>query len=461
MKPTTVTSFFLGSSRMRTAAITLVTFALGAAFGVFFLNGRDIVQGQAPQAGAGGGFKAVPNAVGSQDVTGPYEVVKGWPKDVSTLPGNEKWTYGAGESVFAESPNHVFGLFRGELPNIKPPRAVLLPQLGPNISFPVSGLWRDATTASLPGVGGTDQDTRKWLTAWEGKDADIGIKGPPYRTLGVDANWENCIVVYDANGNIIETWKQWDKILRRPHSIYISPYDPQKRVWVVDDNMQAIYIFTHDGKQLLQTIGTPEQEGADATHFNRPTYIDWLPDGTFFVSDGYTGTRVAKFDKNGKFIMQWGIKGTPPNEKRPGYMNNVHGVAVDPVNRHVFVNDRNNHRIQVFDENGKYLSEWHIDAEPSSLHLLYIGTDRNVWTFDRTTNKMVKYDQQGHLLYAWGAMGTFAGGLWGVHGMSVDQQGNLYVAEVDSGRVQKFRPKPGANPAYLVAKPVKPVWAAN
>ena len=324
-----------------------------------------------------------------------------------------------------------------------------------------SGLWRDATTASLPGVGGTDQDTRKWLTAWEGKDADIGIKGPPYRTLGVDANWENCIVVYDANGNIIETWKQWDKILRRPHSIYISPYDPQKRVWVVDDNMQAIYIFTHDGKQLLQTIGTPEQEGADATHFNRPTYIDWLPDGTFFVSDGYTGTRVAKFDKNGKFLMQWGIKGTPPNEKRPGYMNNVHGVAVDPVNRHVFVNDRNNHRIQVFDENGKYLSEWHIDADPSSLHLLYIGTDRNVWTFDRTTNKMVKYDQQGHLLYAWGAMGTFAGGLWGVHGMSVDQQGNLYVAEVDSGRVQKFRPKPGANPAYLVAKPVKPVWATN
>jgi sugar lactone lactonase YvrE len=58
-------------------------------------------------------------------------------------------------------------------------------------------------------------------------------------------------------------------------------------------------------------------------------------------------------------------------------------------------------------------------------------------------------------------MGTFAGGLWGVHGMSVDQQGNLYVAEVDSGRVQKFRPKPGANPAYLVAKPVKPVWATN
>ena len=115
----------------------------------------------------------------------------------------------------------------------------------------------------------------------------------------------------DGSGKIIETWKQWDKLFRRPHSIYISPYDPEKNVWVVDDNMQAIYIFTHDGSKLLQTIGTPEVAGADATHFNRPTYLDWLPDGTFFVSDGYTGTRVAKFDKNGKFLMEWGTKGGP------------------------------------------------------------------------------------------------------------------------------------------------------
>ena len=138
-----------------------------------------------------------------------------------------------------------------------------------------------------------------------------GNQGSALSQLGVDAKWENCLVVVDGDGNIIETWKQWDKLFRRPHSVYISPYDPDKNVWVVDDNMQVIYRFTHDGKQLLQTIGTPEHEGADATHFNRPTYLDWLPDGTFFVSDGYTGTRVAKFDKDGKFLMDWGIKGGP------------------------------------------------------------------------------------------------------------------------------------------------------
>ena len=359
--------------------------------------------------------------------------------------------------MFAESPNRIFMLFRGELPKMDAPRATLLPQVGPSISFPVAGLWRDATQASLPGTGGTDQDTRKWLTAWEGKDDVLGIKGPPYRQLGVDAKWEHCIVVADANGNIIETWTQWDKILRRPHSVYISPYDPEKHVWVVDDNMQVIYKFTNDGKKLVQTIGTPEKEGADATHFNRPTFMDWLPDGTFFVSDGYTGTRVAKFDKDGKFLMDWGIKGNPPNETRPGYMNNVHGVAVDPTSRRVFVNDRNNHRVQVFDENGKFLHAWRIDADPSSLHLLYIGADRNIWTFDRSTHKLLNTIRKV-ICSTRGARSACSRALWGVHGMSVDQEGNLYVAEVDSGRVQKFRPRKGANPDYLVSKPVARVW---
>jgi len=98
------------------------------------------------------------------------------------------------------------------------------------------------------------------------------------------------------------------------------------------------------------------------------------------------------------------------------------------------------------------------DHDPSSLHLLYIESGRTIWTYDRTTNKMVEWDLQGHLLYSWGSLGDFPGGLWGVHGMSVDQRGNLYVAEFDSGRVQKFRPKAGANPAFLVAKPVYSAW---
>src|SRR5260370_4815293 len=323
---------------MKKIGLMFLMLAIGVAVGIRSSGSVSPVEGQAKP---GTGCDAVPGAVGGQDLSGAYDVVKNWPKDVSTLPGNEKWTYGAGESVFAESPNRIYALYRGEIPKMAPPKAMLLPQAGPSITFPVAGFCRDATVASLPGTGGTDQDTRECLTSWEGKAPDLGIKGPPYRELEKYAKWENCLVVYDGSGNIIETWKQWDKLFRRPHSVYISPYDPQKNVWIVDDNMQTIYRFTHDGKELLQTIGTPEIPGEDANHFNRPTYLDCLPHGTFFLSDGYTRTRVAKFDKSCKFLMQSVTKSGPrggrhktPLETRPRYFTNVHHLPTDPNPRH-------------------------------------------------------------------------------------------------------------------------------
>jgi len=421
----------------------LIALVVAAAAVVLVVGHRPpVVQAQAtPMSHA-----IFPDQKGGQDMFGAYEIVKGWPKDISTVPGNEKWTYGAGQGVYAESPNRVFMLFRGELPNIKRPPTKLLPEDGPSIQFPIGRLpWRDATVSALPGAGGTGQDPDDGPKLWKG-------------TVGVDAKWENCIVVADANGNIIERWTQWDKILKRPHYVTINPYDPEKHVWILDDHMHAIYKFTHDGKTLVQTIGTPTVKGADGTHFNRPTYMAWLPDSTMFVADGYNGTRVAKFDKDGKFIKDWGMKGSNNHDTRPYYFNNVHGIAVDPVTRRVFVNDRGNHRVQVFDEDGKFLYDWSFGDEPSDIHLIYIGADRTLWAFDRGTSKMLKYDLDGHFLYSWGTWGDFAGGFWGVHGFSVDQDGNFYVAEVDSGRAQKFRPRPGANPAYLVSKPVYSAW---
>ena len=89
-------------------------------------------------------FAAVPGAPGGQDMFGAYDVVPNWPKPLSALPGNEKWTWGAGQSVFAESPNRVFILERGELPNIERPKTIKLTQLGPSIEFPIGRLpWRD------------------------------------------------------------------------------------------------------------------------------------------------------------------------------------------------------------------------------------------------------------------------------------------------------------------------------
>jgi peptidylamidoglycolate lyase len=388
-------------------------------------------------------FAAMPGEVGGQDVFGPYDVAAAWPKNISTVPGNEMWTWGAGQSVFAESPDRVFLLHRGQLPNIKRPEGKVYPEAGPAISFPVAQLpWRNASVgprSALPG-------------ALDGGDKDRGMPG-------VDHLWQNILVVANRNGDIVERWTQWDATFRRPHAVFISPYDAEKHVWVVDDYRQAIFKFTNDGKQLVMTLGEPNVAGNDDRHFSRPTFIAWLPDGSMFVADGYTNTRVVKFDADGKYVTSWGQPGNPPNETRPGYFNNVHGIATDPETNQVFVNDRENRRIQVFDRDGGFLRAWSIGPAPvADIHLIYIGADRVLWAADRGTSKIIGYDLDGRLLYTWGTFGDFPGGMWGVHGMNVDQEGNFYVAEVGNGRVQKYTPRQGARPELLVGRPVYAAW---
>ena len=320
---------------MRRIALAVIVIAAAFLSG-FLLAGRQAAVLGQNQPGAG--FAAVLGPTGGQDLTGPYDVVASWPKPLSQLPGHEKWTWGAVQSIFAESPDRVFIVQRGELPLLNRPRPFATPDVGPSLSFPVGEVpFRNASqgmVASPPGAGGPGQDPLDPAEAWKGR-------------MGIDARWEHCIVVVNANGDIVEQWTQWDAMLKRPHAIYINPYDPEKHVWLVDDHNQAIFEFTHDGKEIVKTIGTVGVAGADDKHFNRPTFLAWLPDSTMFVSDGYNGNRVVKFDKDGKFLVAWGEEGTPPNEKRPGYFNTVHGVAVDPQTRRVFVSDRSNHRIQV------------------------------------------------------------------------------------------------------------------
>jgi peptidylamidoglycolate lyase len=144
----------------------------------------------------------------------------------------------------------------------------------------------------------------------------------------------------------------------------------------------------------------------------------------------------------------------PGQESRPGYFNNVHGIAVDPQTRRVFVNDRANSRVQVFDENGTFLDHWGYGPRPpSDVHNFIITSDRYLWAADRGTSKILKYSLDGTFLYSFGTFGVFPGGMWGVHGMSTDRDGNFYVAEVDTGRVQKYRPRPGAKREFLLGAP--------
>lgn len=430
--------------------VTVVTTAVVVA-AIFFLFGNKLLSVRGDDAPVATSA-AVPGEIGGQDTYGPYEVVADWPKPLSSMPGHDpKWSWGSAEGIFAESPNRIYLFQRGELPVLQRPKNTPVPQFGPSLSFPVNEVpFRNASqgpVAALPGEGGdSTRYTEGPVEGWLGK-------------IGVDARWKNCLLVVNANGDVIEAWTQWDSLFRRPHSIYINPFDATKAVWAVDDARHAIFKFSHDGKELLQTLGTPNVSGSDATHFNRPTFLAWLPDSTMFVADGYANTRVAKFDKNGKFLMDWGKKGVSGKETRPGYFNSVHGIAADPVTHRIYVNDRANRRIQVFDENGKFLNMWSTGpAGATMIYTVYMPADRSLWATDARTSKVIKYDREGHFLYSWGTLGLFPGSLFGPHSITTDTDGNLYTAEVSNGKFQKFRPRPGARPEFLVGKPVRSAW---
>jgi len=375
---------------------------------------------------AAAGSSQVVQERGGQEEFGPYELVENWPQplpDGSDGVKHEGWTWGSVGAVYAETPDRIWIAQRGELP---------LPE-GAKPWTPYGALTPARTaTGNDDGLGATCQTEAK---------------------RGWQRRYHHVLFVVDRNGKMVQSWPQHDKLFemtcgRGPHKIKMSPYDPEKHVWVIDDQLHVIYKFTYEGKLAL-TLGTKGKRGRDrGVLFDRPTDIDWLPDGTFFISDGYGGTRVAKFDKDGKFLMDWG--GPPKNPQNPGpnEFNTVHSIQISK-DRRLFVVDRAHRRIQVFDENGKFLDMWSTGVR-SLPYAHIISTDQYLWIADGGTNRIVKYDLSGHYQYGWGAPGGLVGQFNGPHSITVDQEGNLYLAEVFNGRVQKFRPKRGADPTKLV-----------
>jgi peptidylamidoglycolate lyase len=251
------------------------------------------------------------------------------------------------------------------------------------------------------------------------------------------------IIVLDENGNVTEDWKQWDNLFGYGHAIRLNPYDPA-HLWIVTRDVQQVHEFTRDGKQLVMTLGWElRHPGNDERHFNMPSDIAFLPDGSFFVSDGYENSRIVKFDKNGKYQFAWGTFGSGPGEfKVP------HGVAVDGQRR-VYVADRDNARIQIFDEHGHYITEWR--NIHGVAHVL-ATKDGAVWVMTLQSRRMLKFDLTGKLLTSWGVDNAPPGNFAGGHQFSVDPAGNLYVANYRQG-VLKFVPKPGADKSRLIGQP--------
>jgi hypothetical protein len=339
----------------------------------------------------------------------PYDIVRGWQQPFSE-PG---FAFGGNSGVFAESPDRIFIAQRGEfrVPTPIPPE--------------------------FAGFAGSIK-----MNVLNAVDRRV---------------WKNCLYTLDANGRTKERWTQWDHLCEGstgpgPHRLRISPYDRDRRVWVINETFHTIYVFSNDGKQLLKTLGEKNVPGSDATHFARPQDVAFLPDGRILIADGLDNHRVMILDRDMNYLGEFGGPG-----KGPGQFSGVHAIAVGPDGL-IFALDRSGGRINVFRATPDPKKVEFVDAFPGfSLPLDIIVNDDSLWITDLKPLRFVKLDFKGNWLYTWLVPSDLPDGYLEVHAFSVDSAGNLYGGDNQYGRTQKFVPKPGADPKQLIRAP----WRAR
>jgi len=259
------------------------------------------------------------------------------------------------------------------------------------------------------------------------------------------------VFIFNNEGNFIETIGE-DSIFDRPHGAYI---DSDDSLYLTDDDGHVVRKFSSSGKLLL-TLGTgkPSDTGCinkdyrtikrGGLPFNYPTNIAISSIGDIFVSDGYGNARIHRFSPDGELILSWGEPGN-----KPGQFNLPHDIAISKDGR-VYVADRENSRIQVFDQKGNFITQWTDFNRPCGLH---IDKGNNVYVAelgkrvgrsdldykggwpdfpsDVLWSRLSIYDLNGKLITRWGeADFSLPGSFFAAHCVCTDSKGNLYVGEV-------------------------------
>lgn len=245
----------------------------------------------------------------------------------------------------------------------------------------------------------------------------------------------NTVIMLDHNtGELLAGWGSTQ--FKMPHGLTVDQND---NIWLTDVELQQIFKFSHDG-QLLMTLGEKDVAGMDSLHFDQPTDVDVAPDGSFYVTDGYGNSRVVKFTADGKYIKEWGTKGS-----QEGQFNLPHAVDVDQAGN-VYVADRENQRVQEFDGNGSFLKLW---ANPSfgSIQSMAVSPSGNTiyatdykWKEDETPigsdiiiidaksgqfSKIKNSDDPSALASRY-------------HDIAVDKDGNLFAVDIIRKRIVRF-----------------------
>ncbi|MHC4680688.1 MAG: peptidyl-alpha-hydroxyglycine alpha-amidating lyase family protein [Planctomycetota bacterium] len=256
------------------------------------------------------------------------------------------------------------------------------------------------------------------------------------------------VQVYRTDGKFVRAWDMKD--FAGAHFIRIGPAGD---VWTANIESHTVRKYSPEG-ELLLTLGEPGRAGAERGHFDKPTDMAVLPSGEIFVSDGYGNRRIVHFDANGNYINEWGAEGDGP-----GQFALPHSIVADSRGR-LYVADRENARIQVFDSKGKLLAVWANRITPWGL---WLTKGQELWVCgsscvrDAGTNQwnvlpppdqlLMKLNLAGEVLLRVPLPKTTAppgkqGELDWVHGIALDTKGNLYLGDIQGSRAQKFLLKP-------------------
>ncbi len=229
------------------------------------------------------------------------------------------------------------------------------------------------------------------------------------------------LTIWDTDGNFVSSWGEGT--FGDPHQVFIGPDD---HVWITDDLQHVVTRYTPAGEAVL-TLGTRGRPKAAFVRlpFNMPAGVGLGPGGEVFVADGYGNFLVHKFSPAGELLRTWGQQGTGPGE-----FGTVHNLAVDQDGR-VYVCDRSNDRIQVFDSEGQFLTQWDIPG-PNDLciqdGIAYVA-EGGRWVSLRTLDGQVV-----------ARLGGDESILKSGHGICVDAEGSIYVTEIiRNQRVTKFQ----------------------
>jgi len=258
---------------------------------------------------------------------------------------------------------------------------------------------------------------------------------------------------FDQNGKFVKEIGQDLYGFLFAHAVRV---DKDDNIWAVDEGSNMVIKFSPEGKVLMLIGRRPEAveglEGgppngtpppaAQPNTLGRPTDIGWDPQGNIFVSDGYTNSRVVKYDKFGKFVKSVGSRGSAP-----GQMNTPHSLQVD-AKGNVYVADRGNARIQVFDNNlvlraiyDHVGNPWTLCITPGAHQYLYASNsypDSNPAAARDITGEVYKMELDGTVIGKFGKAGKQLKEFSTIHGIDCRNENELYVSEITAWRVQKI-----------------------